>query len=1219
MRILAKSCACIAGAVGVQMGLAQESSLIRLAQLEAVSGSPRLVAVDGARCIVSSSTQLALIDLTDPASPSVTGRLTVDDPYSLALSGSVAAYVDSDRAVRLVDLTNPAAPTHGSVIPYRDLNGLEYRFGSIDFSGQYLLAISAGDLVSFSVPNAYQATQLGDAGTGYSIYGLSVSGDRAFALAWFVNSSYDGAARWAIFDVSNPAQPQWCAPDAWSGFVDDYHLAYDRGGGIASHGRKAIGFASPPFVSQIYSTLAIDGQCPPDDVQRVFHTWRPIYSVAADNQYYYRSQRVDGRDMLTAEPHSDDGDCGPLADVRFWAMDANAGVIVGVSDSRADVTVVQRVDLGPRRIWASPESGDFVNPDQWSPAAPPGDDAEVVFPLVFPDGGGPQQAAYSVSLDSPGATVASLTVEANDVSIVADFFNDPAELLITDQLNIAGGMLAIAGDADPAVGVDARLILPATPGSFSSAGGPLVVQPGARVSAFPGDALARGDQVRLEGACVGCSEEGLPHVESDVSLDSWGGVDPTDANGAPQLTVNGSGRVLGDLDNSGWLRLGDDGGGFGLLVEGDYRQRASGVLEVVLGNGSGSEGAVTPLRVTGEAMINGTLRIRRAPGYTATAGDYFTIVIAEDGLDLRGDSPGDADYGFAAIEGIRDTGPTGSAAADELFWGIDYNTRDDNRQVIEVVALRVPRRLVPGNTTVPLTDTGKRNMVIITHGTGGNVDAPTPPVQGPPSPLLRVARRFQEFADTRGILHRWDTVVLDWKEFATNPNPVSSGFACSNGTGPDAKGRGFDPYEAARFGEQYARSLAFFLADPSVGVDLGQRDSVHLLAHSSGSYLINMLAKILDASWSPFTGKPDETHVTYFDSYLAPQGGGLSLGCQDWEGPPLSVLGFSGDTTEQYFNDDHLTVPNTNNKPVMQGGTVNFEVTLVPDSYQSGGAGHGYPQEYYADSIKWFIDPARPPSVPVEPGLPLAELYSLAGGIYSPMFADAGIGQSLSSIDAPSSETSDGDIDLVRVQLEYNILLDTFSYEYVLNGSVVVNANGQQIIFGGASPRPGPEGSGGAPDSVDIAGAARSDMDAVALSLTVSEDAAGTLRVFVDGDLLESVAVPSSRAPVGQSEWSAQVAASPTATTMIRLEYESSGPGSLTIDDPRLEALAYDVGPACDADVAGPDGTLNIDDVLAFLIAFNEGDPVADFSGDGLFNIDDVLGFLQAFNRGCPD
>lgn len=55
---------------------------------------------------------------------------------------------------------------------------------------------------------------------------------------------------------------------------------------------------------------------------------------------------------------------------------------------------------------------------------------------------------------------------------------------------------------------------------------------------------------------------------------------------------------------------------------------------------------------------------------------------------------------------------------------------------------------------------------------------------------------------------------------------------------------------------------------------------------------------------------------------------------------------------------------------------------------------------------------------------------------------------------------------------------------------------------------------------------------------------------------------------------------------------------------------------SCPADFNG-DGTVDTLDFLAFLNAFNAGDPAADFNGDGSVNTLDFLGYLNAFAAGC--
>lgn len=61
-----------------------------------------------------------------------------------------------------------------------------------------------------------------------------------------------------------------------------------------------------------------------------------------------------------------------------------------------------------------------------------------------------------------------------------------------------------------------------------------------------------------------------------------------------------------------------------------------------------------------------------------------------------------------------------------------------------------------------------------------------------------------------------------------------------------------------------------------------------------------------------------------------------------------------------------------------------------------------------------------------------------------------------------------------------------------------------------------------------------------------------------------------------------------------------------------------DVAPAddCVADFNG-DGSVNTQDVIAFLNAYTAGDPEADINGDGVVNTQDVLAFLNLWNAGC--
>lgn len=91
-------------------------------------------------------------------------------------------------------------------------------------------------------------------------------------------------------------------------------------------------------------------------------------------------------------------------------------------------------------------------------------------------------------------------------------------------------------------------------------------------------------------------------------------------------------------------------------------------------------------------------------------------------------------------------------------------------------------------------------------------------------------------------------------------------------------------------------------------------------------------------------------------------------------------------------------------------------------------------------------------------------------------------------------------------------------------------------------------------------------------------------------------------------------------TSTIRVKFVASdlGDGSVVeagIDDVRI--LGVSCSADCPADVDG-NGTLNLDDVDAFVAAFVAGDLAVDFDGNGNLNLDDVDAFVASFVAGCP-
>ncbi len=81
------------------------------------------------------------------------------------------------------------------------------------------------------------------------------------------------------------------------------------------------------------------------------------------------------------------------------------------------------------------------------------------------------------------------------------------------------------------------------------------------------------------------------------------------------------------------------------------------------------------------------------------------------------------------------------------------------------------------------------------------------------------------------------------------------------------------------------------------------------------------------------------------------------------------------------------------------------------------------------------------------------------------------------------------------------------------------------------------------------------------------------------------------------------------------------GPGVAGTCDHEMLALvnAMPMGQACNpSDLAPPFGVLNFDDVLVFLTAFGDEDPLADLApAYGVYDFNDVLIFLVVFVEGC--
>src|SRR5262249_28948246 len=108
--------------------------------------------------------------------------------------------------------------------------------------------------------------------------------------------------------------------------------------------------------------------------------------------------------------------------------------------------------------------------------------------------------------------------------------------------------------------------------------------------------------------------------------------------------LSGLGTINGTVQNAGQLIVGDSTTTTGILtINGDYTQTATGTLAVKLG-GTGTAGTdFDQLRISGNAMLGGTLQVTLIRGYMPRSGDMISILTCglESGMftDLTGDGP----------------------------------------------------------------------------------------------------------------------------------------------------------------------------------------------------------------------------------------------------------------------------------------------------------------------------------------------------------------------------------------------------------------------------------------------------------------------------------------------------------------------------------------------------------------------------------------------------
>ncbi len=166
------------------------------------SAAPRVNQVELAgdyACLAAAGSGLQIIDISDPASPVLTGSYdTPDNARDVAVSGDYAYVADGSGGLQVVDISDPAAPARAG-----SLDTSDYIY-SVTVSGNYayLLAYAQDGgsglrVVDISDPAA--PSQVASLNTPGAAQELVLSGDHAYVADW--------ASGLQIISIADPAAP----------------------------------------------------------------------------------------------------------------------------------------------------------------------------------------------------------------------------------------------------------------------------------------------------------------------------------------------------------------------------------------------------------------------------------------------------------------------------------------------------------------------------------------------------------------------------------------------------------------------------------------------------------------------------------------------------------------------------------------------------------------------------------------------------------------------------------------------------------------------------------------------------------------------------------------------------------------------------------------------------------------------------------------------------
>ena len=220
---------------------------VKLSLLGQLGGSIKAVATQGQYAYVGVSNRLAVVDMTQPATPTLTGLTAPMSDYvqSVAVSGTHAYVAAGNAGLRVIDVSNPFAPV---------------QVGFYDTS-TYVQANSvaiAGDLVCLGDPNYLWLVSVADPAhpTQVGVYYTEVSQVTAVGeYAYVVGGTYVNSLK--VISVTSPSTPTLVSILNTPGqatdvtVVGDYAYVADGYGGLAV---VSIADKAHPAVTGVYDT-----------------------------------------------------------------------------------------------------------------------------------------------------------------------------------------------------------------------------------------------------------------------------------------------------------------------------------------------------------------------------------------------------------------------------------------------------------------------------------------------------------------------------------------------------------------------------------------------------------------------------------------------------------------------------------------------------------------------------------------------------------------------------------------------------------------------------------------------------------------------------------------------------------------------------------------------------------------------------------------------------